>query len=111
MSDDISPEGRAAEARLSILHETAQGCKTEPLEIPYFLRRDIETGEAVAPYSPLPLVRKTFHDIGMGSIDELIETFKKYDDALVKKDHPEILRCFMRLLGNKNPNIELKGGE
>lgn len=109
MSDVLTPDGRAAEARLSILHETAQRNKTYPLEIPYFLRRDFETGEMVAPYSPLPLARKTFHDIGMGSIDELIETFKQYDNAIAKKDNREIVRCFTRLLGDKHPNIELKG--
>lgn len=111
MGNTISPDGRAAEARLSILHETVRSNKTEPLEIPYFLRRDLETGERVAPYSPLPLARKTFHDIGMESIDELIETFKQYDAAIARKDNREILRCFMRLLGDKNPNTELKGGE
>lgn len=105
MENVISLQGRKAEERLAWMHRA----KNAGAESAKMLNDAIESGDEyhLMVFPGIELIPVSFGDIGMNSIEELVQAFADLDEALARRDNKAIEVHLARLLGEKQLNLKL----
>ena len=105
MENVISLQGHKAEERLAWLHRA----KNAGVESAKMLSDAIESNDEhhMMVFPGVELIPMSFSDIGMNSIEELVQAFADLDDALARRDNKAIEVHLAKLLGKKQLNLKL----
>lgn len=104
MENVISLEGREAEERLSWMHRA----KNAGIESAKILNEAIENDNEyhMMTFSDVELTPMSFSDIGMNSIEELVQAFTDLDDAMARHDNKALEVHLAKLLGKKQLDLK-----